>query len=201
MATIVEEGFLIPSARLVEALGMSEADVVRDLYQRIAAGSSALQEAARFNALGVRTTRYYGNGVPREGTKWHPGPVATLIASPTYRGVHILKSGHGAIEREVPALVDPDLWAQANAQLQRNRRLPKSNATRIYLLRGLITCGCCGSNYLGQIYRNVGKPPGFYYRCGGRYLTHYPNRTERCPSRTIRRAGNCWGSIDLTQYI
>jgi site-specific DNA recombinase len=185
---MVEEGLLIPSTRPVEALGMTEADVVRALYQRIAAGSSAVQEVTRFNALGVPTTRYYGNGVSREGTKWHPGPVATLIANPTYRGVHILQSRHGAIEREVPALVDPELWARANAQLQRNRRLPKSNATRIYLLRGLIICGSCGSMYLGQIYRNVNKPPGFYYRCGGRYLTHYPNRTERCPSRTIHAA-------------
>jgi site-specific DNA recombinase len=123
--------------------------------------------------------------VTREGTKWHPGPIACLLASSTYRGVHVLQSKHGAIEREVPALVDADLWTRANAQLQRNRRLPKSNATRMYLLRGLITCGVCGSVYVGQVYRNINKPPGVYYRCGGRYLTHYPNRKERCSSHTI----------------
>jgi site-specific DNA recombinase len=182
------DGVLTSSTRVVETLGMTEADVVRDLYARIAAGSSGMGEAQRLNTLGVPTTRYYSNGVPREGTKWHPASVATLIVRDTYKGVHILQSRHGAIEREVPALVAPELWARANAQLQHNRRLPKSNATRLYLLRGLITCGSCGSMYLGQIYRNVNKPPGFYYRCGGRYLTHYPNRTERCPSRTIHAA-------------
>jgi site-specific DNA recombinase len=100
----------------------------------------------------------------------------------------ILKRRYGCIEREVPALADPELWTQANAQLQRNRHLPKSNATRTYLLRGLITCGSCGSNYLGQICRTGNRPPGFYCRCSGRHLTYYPNRTERCPSRTIRAA-------------
>jgi site-specific DNA recombinase len=182
------EGLLIPSERQVEAVGMTEADVVRDLYQRIAAGSSAVGESQQLNALGVPTTRYYGRGTPREGTKWHPGPVARLIASEMYKGMPILKSRHGRIEREVPALVDPELWAQANAQLQRNRHLPKSNATRTYLLRGLITCGSCDSNYLGQVSHVGNRPPIFYYRCGGRHLTHYPNRTERYPSRTIRAA-------------
>ena len=176
---MVTEGLLIPSTRLVEALGMTEADVVRDLYARIAAGSSAVQEVTRFNALGVPTTRYYSNGVSREGTKWHPGPVATLIASPTYRGVHILQSRHGAIEREVrpwsitnsgrgqyPAPTQPP-----SPQEQRHAYLSPARADYLRIMWKM---------YLGQIYRNVNKPPGFYYRCGGRYLTHYPNRTERC---------------------
>jgi site-specific DNA recombinase len=66
---VAADGVLTPSTRVVEALGTTEADVVRDLYARIAAGSSALGEAQRLNALGVSTTRYYSNGTPREGTK------------------------------------------------------------------------------------------------------------------------------------
>jgi site-specific DNA recombinase len=181
-------GLLIPSTRLVEVLGMTEADVVRDLYARIAAGSSGLGEAQRLNALGVPTTRYYSNETPREGKMWHPGPVASLIASPIYRGVHTLMSRHGEIERQVFPLVDEALWSAANAQLQRNRRLPKSNATRTYLLRGLITCGLCKSNYVGQVYRNVNNPPGVYYRCGGGRLANYANRTDRCGGKTIHAA-------------
>ena len=181
-------GLLIPSTRRVEVLGMTEADVVRDLYARIAAGSSGLGEAQRLNALGVPTTRYYSNETPREGKMWHPGPVASLIASPLYRGVHTLKSRHGEIERQVSPLVDEALWSAANVQLQRNRRLPKSNATRTYLLRGLITCGLCKSNYVGQVYRNVNKPPGVYYRCGGGRLANYANRTDRCGGKTIHAA-------------
>jgi site-specific DNA recombinase len=184
--TVDADGRLIPSDRLVEALDMSESDVVRDLYQRMAAGSSSAAEACRLNALGVPTTRYYGNGSMRAGgKKWHPGPIAGMIGNQTYRGIHIFQSRYGAIEREVPPLVDSPLWEQANAQLKRNQRLPKGNATRTYLLRGIITCGQCGSAYVGQAMTYRSGTQGVYYRCGGRHPSHYPTRSERCRSKAI----------------
>ena len=94
-------------------------------------------------------------------------PIAGMITNPTYRGTHVLDSRYGAIERDVPPLVDVALWEQANAQLKRNQRLPKSNATRTYLLRGLITCGQCGSAYVGQVVTFRSGNQGVYYRCCG----------------------------------
>src|SRR5262249_20520346 len=136
---------LVPSDRPVPGVGMTEADLVRDLYQRIAQGSTTVAEARRLTALGVPTMRYHTNGTVRAGgKKWYPGPIGEMIASTLYRGVHVLESRYGAIERAVPQLVEEDLWEQANAQLKRNQRLPKGNATRTYLLRGLIICGQCG---------------------------------------------------------
>jgi site-specific DNA recombinase len=170
----------------VEALGITEAALVQDLFQRMAHGSSSVIEACRLNALGVPTTRYYGTGTRREGgKKWHPGPIAGMIANPTYRGTHVLQSRYGAIEREVPALVDAVLWEQANAQIKRNQKLPKANATRVYLLRGLITCGQCGSAYVGQVkpYRSGNQM--IYYRCSGRSLSRVPGRQVRCHARVI----------------
>ena len=178
---------LVPSARLVEALGMTEAEVVQDLFRRIANGSISAVEARRLNALGVPTTRYYSNGTQQAGQAWYPGPIAGLIANPTYRGVHVLESRYGAIEREVPALVDRVLWEQANVQPTRNKQLPKGNATRTYLLRGLITCGQCGSAYVGQ---NVGRRNGPRTRTIGvaRTLTNHPARQERCRARAVSAA-------------
>src|SRR5207249_901503 len=99
-----------------------------------------------------------GNGTARKsGQRWYPTRIAQMLASPTYKGLHRYQSQHGVIERQVPALVDEALWEQANAQLQRNRKLPKQNRTREYLLRGLITCGRCGASYVGQI---VNRPSG-----------------------------------------
>ena len=184
--TVDEHGCLTPSDRLVEVLGMTEANVVRDLFHRMAEGSSSVIEANRLNALGVPTVRYYSNGTKRAGgQKWHPGPIAGMIANPTYRGAHVLQSRYGAIEREVPALVDAVLWEQANAQIKRNQHLPKGNATRVYLLRGLITCGQCGSAYVGQVkpYRSGNQM--IYYRCSGRSLTQIPGRQVRCHARVM----------------
>src|SRR5262249_4125215 len=175
-----------PSTRLIAVLGMTEAEAVTDLFQRIAAGSSSVQEAARFNALGVPTTRYYSNGTKREGSgKWHPSPIAGIIANPTYRGTHSLQSRYGAIEREVDALVTADLWERANAQLKQNQRLPKSNATRTYLLRGLITCSQCGSAYVGQVFTSSKGTQGIYYRCAGHSLSPFPHRRQRCGARIV----------------
>ena len=105
--TVDRNGCLTPNQRLVDVLEMTEAEVVRDLYQRMAAGSSSVAEARRLNALSVPTTRYHSNGTMRAyGQKWHPGPIAGMITNPTYRGTHVLDSRYGAIERDVPPLVD-----------------------------------------------------------------------------------------------
>ena len=125
--------------------------------------------------------------MPREGTS---GIQARGLSDRQYhlsRSAY-LQSRHGTIEREVPALASPELWAQANAQLQRNRRLPKSNEKRTYLLRGLITCGRCRSNYVGQLVNRRHGAARIYYRCGGGRLPNYANRTERCGGKTIDAA-------------
>jgi site-specific DNA recombinase len=182
-----QQGKLVASTRQVLVLDMTEADLIRDVYERIARGSSGVTEARRLNALGVPTTRYYRNGRVREGgKKWHPSRIAKIIAMEVYRGVHVLDSRYGAIEREVAPkpLVDTVLWEQANAQLKRNRRLPKSNATRIYLLRGLITCGQCGSTYVGQAYTSRKGTRGAYYRCCRGNAGHYTPE-ERCRARVV----------------
>jgi site-specific DNA recombinase len=176
----------MPSEERVDVLGMTEAEMVRDLYLRIAAGSSTVAEAKRLNAFGVPLLRRYSNGRVRAyGTKWHPSPIAGMIANTVYVGTHTLHSRYGAIDREVPPLVDADLWARANAQIQQNRRLPKGNATRTYLLRGIIRCGQCGGTYVGQRITDRTASGSSYYRCTGRTLTHYPNREHRCRAHVV----------------
>lgn len=181
------EGCLTPSDRQVEALQMTEAEVVKTLFHRIATGSSAIIEAKRLTALGVPTTRYYSNGASRAGSKWYPGSVINILNNPTYKGTHIFNSSYGAIERTVPPLVDADVWERAIAQITRNKHLPKANATRIYLLRGLITCGQCGSAYVGQTVRNRNGAPSAFYRCCGRTPHWYASR-ERCTSKVVQMA-------------
>jgi site-specific DNA recombinase len=179
---------LTPSDRLVGVVDMTEADVVRDLYTHIAAGSSAKAEAVRLTALGVPTTRYFATGRTQAGgRKWHTSALLRIMQSTTYKGEHRFASQYGAIARAVPALVDPQLWEQANAQLQKNRRLPKGNATRTYLLRGLVTCGQCDAHYVGQ---RVGARHGgnrIYYRCGG-HSAAGDAASERCTSPSVQAA-------------
>jgi site-specific DNA recombinase len=183
-------GCLIPSTRMVEQLGLTEAELIRDIFTRIAQGSSAVAEAARLQALDVPLTRYYySNGASHtlaDGV-WYPRRILKMVQNPTYAGVNSVHSRFGTITRDVPALVSQALWDAANAQIRRNKVLPKSNATRVYLLRGIITCGLCGRSFVGQRVNPEHRPgPGWYYRCNGKSSTGSPRRDRRCKARMIQ---------------
>ena len=63
-----------------------------------------------------------------------------------YSGVHEVKvdGGRGRIEREVPAVVSPELQVRALRTLKENKRYSGGKPKRNYLLSGLITCAVCG---------------------------------------------------------
>jgi site-specific DNA recombinase len=156
------DGQLAPSERPVDGLAMTEAGLVRDVFERLAAGSTIMAEARRLNVLGVASIkRYQGDAAPRVGGAWDRSRLSRLVKNPLYAGRAILRSRHGAIERAVPALVDLRTWERANAQLQLNRRYPVESASRRrYLLRGKIVCDKCGSAYSGVTTERYA-----YYRC------------------------------------
>jgi len=82
----------------------------------------------------------------------------------------------------VPALIDPELWAQAQVQLATNReRATRHNTKHDYLLRSLLTCGKCGRRMIG-VWSRLG---------GGRYVcsVRYPRRTAwSCDGRSVSAA-------------
>jgi site-specific DNA recombinase len=188
------EGKLTPSTRMIESLECTEADLVRDIFQRMAQGGSAINECRRLDALGVPTGRRYAGGkLTVVGTLWRPSRLTYILWNPVYIGQHVFKSRFGPIEREVPALVDRQLWERAQAQLRQNQRLPKWNTKRTNLLRNLITCGLCGRSYVGTpMYTPKGRREGpytnYYYRCGLQMQSKKVNplRDERCPAKMIR---------------
>jgi site-specific DNA recombinase len=72
----------------------------------------------------------------------------------------------------VPALVDPEVFAAVQAQLQENRRHARqSQRGALYLLQGLVQCQHCGYAYYGKRISpsaRKGKPRAYaYYRCLG----------------------------------
>lgn len=179
------EGYLTPSTRQVPGMEIAEADAVRDVFDRIANGSTLLAEARRFNALGVPSTKRYASGKVTYGKEWNPGRLSYMLHATVYKGIHTLQSEQGGpIEREVPALVDPVTWQRVQAQLHRNRNLPKGNQTRLYLLRGLITCAGCGCTYVGSTARRH-NGAWFYYRCGGQTSTIRPQPGSRCTAKPL----------------
>jgi site-specific DNA recombinase len=85
----------------------------------------------------------------------------------------------------VPALIDPDTWERAQAQLIRNRERAQRNNTRHpYLLRSLLVCGRCGRRMVGTWSAQGGR-----YICALRYPRYMPGAcTGRSLSATLIEA-------------
>src|SRR5712692_5254751 len=78
---------LVPSVRLVEPTDQTEAQVAREVFERIAAGSSAVREAKRLQALGVPCFRRWAGGkeLVTSGV-WHADRIAHMIRNSSYKG-------------------------------------------------------------------------------------------------------------------
>jgi site-specific DNA recombinase len=90
----------------------------------------------------------------------------------------------------VPALVDPELFAAVQDQLQENRRHARQGQRGArYLLQGLLVCAQCGYAYYGKAISpssRRGHPRAYaYYRCIG--ADAYRFGGERiCPNTQVR---------------
>jgi site-specific DNA recombinase len=195
------EGLFVTSARMIPELNMTEADLVRDLFTRVAGGSSLIAEAQRLNALGVAPVNRYGRSKPKrkrtEGADasaepkrkpalaWTPGRLWYVLHNPMYAGLGALNSRHGAIVRPAPALIDTATWEAAQVALKRNQIMSTRNAKHVYLLRGLITCENCGLGYHGTTAKTGSGKLWRHYRCNGKVGSIRPDPATRCTGRAV----------------
>ncbi len=165
---------LVLSERIVPGTGQTEAEVMREVFERVAGGSSLLAETTRLGALGIVGAPRWVSGTERKGagllTRRRLG---YAIHNPTYKGQAILDSRFGRVETPVPPLVPVAVWEAAQRQLVTNKRLSAVGKNRYYLLRGLVHCMNCGTDHGGSSYTGFtafpkqGRATGYsYYRCG-----------------------------------
>jgi site-specific DNA recombinase len=181
-----EQQHLVPSTRVIEPSGITEAELVIEILTRIAQGSTTVAEAKRLNLLGIPVLRYFTNGraSSRPGQQWWPGRIAALIHNPLYSGDGTLHSKRGPVPRVVPPLVSPALQAQAQAQVRANKSFRRNAAkARLYLLRGMIFCGLCGRRCVGC--GGNAATQKYYYRCPDAASIGASTR-PRCTGRLVR---------------
>lgn len=157
----------VPSERWVGAAGLTEADVARAIFERVARGETTIRVCAWLNGLGVPAAGRYANGTPgRDGRGWRPNRIWRMVRSETYVGRYAYRSRRERIVLKLPPLVEEALRDAAVRRLAGNRSLASRPADRQYLLRGLIKCGDCGQGYVGhRARRHSGW--AYYYRCAG----------------------------------
>ena len=113
---------------------MSEAAVVRHIYQRLAAdGWSCRRIADELNDLGVRTKyALEGRGVRGRRTQglWGAGRIRNMATNPLYRGEQLYgrrsDKQREVVSAQAPALVSADVWQAAQETLGRNRAVPRT---------------------------------------------------------------------------
>lgn len=206
---------LFVSETLLPRCSLSEAGVIRLIYRRTVEDNwPCLRIADELNALAVppayvRDGREVlrGKRVVRTQGIWRPGRIRNMLVNTTYMGVHrygkrSTDEERELIERAVPAIVDATTWERAQAALRAHLRFSARNAKRQYLLRGLITCGCCGLTYSGTGYKEYGtERVKTYYKCNGAAQLRgiFGSQGKKCPSKAIngeRLEAEVWADLD-----
>ena len=183
-----DDGFLEVNETEIPGTGMSEADVIRLIFRLLNEEKlSTIAIARRLNALGIPPA-YVLHGIGgkrRKHTmgKWFQGRVLSMAKSTTYAGIHHYgkrsQRKRETIERKVPAIVSMEEWESAQVVMHNNRLMSPRNAKNKYLLRGLIKCSLCGSNYSG-----ISSKGARYYACNGRNAYLRLER-EKCFAHSI----------------
>lgn len=100
-----------------------------------------------------------------------------------YAGTHFVNAHNGPIEREVPAIVKPELYEQALPRLEENKRYSDGRRGRQNLLRGLVWCVHCGTAYAGDSSSSSMGSYYHYYACRTKRTRTYDKRLKglTCP--------------------
>jgi site-specific DNA recombinase len=143
---------------------------------------------------------------PTGKARWSAATVRTLLRNPAYTGTtygnrtrqvaaqqrkssthplgsgksHVLRPEEDWIAIPIPALIPQDVFDQVQAKLVQNQQgSPRNNTHYDYLLRGLVSCGCC---QLSATARSTPKGQQ-YYLCRGRTNALRAPAAQRCTAR------------------
>ncbi|HET6834346.1 MAG TPA: recombinase family protein, partial [Acidimicrobiales bacterium] len=124
-----------------------EAEIVRDMATRVAAGESLRGVVVELNARGITTPT---------GKAWRQYSARRMLLSPRIAGMREHR-GQPVAEASWPAIVDRGTWEACRRVLLDPARVTNRTA-RSYLLKGIARCGLCDA-------RLVARPRSDKARC------------------------------------
>jgi site-specific DNA recombinase len=181
-------------------LDPAEAAVVAELFAMYREpGASLMRLALHLDARGLPTP----SGTPR----WSCATIRGILRNPAYTGqiyaqrtrfrapthrrsaTHPIGRPHGTavpqpadswiLVGQVPAVVSQAQFEEVQAKLATNRPFARRNNTaHQYLLRALVSCGCCGLACMGRVNGRYA-----YYVCNGKQQSTYSHRAACCSAR------------------
>ena len=144
------------------------APIVREIFERTAAGENGKVIMDDLNARGIRTVR---------GSCFTKNSLQTILRNERYKGIYVF--GALRIEDGIPRIVSDELFDEVQSLLG-NRARGHRPATEEYLLSGKLYCGHCkdpmvgtsGTSKTGRTYR--------YYFC--------KNTPGTCDKKNVQKA-------------
>lgn len=177
------------------------APVIKKIFERYVAGDSSHQIVKMLNETKAP--------LPLRGKgKWRFDNLLLYLKNPAYYGEYhhnrtpkIWDGKRTATKRDsseiivmpCPAIISKSLWEQAQKMRELNTNLGPKSGKRFYLLRGLITCGKCGLNYVGHTV--VPRPR---QNKKGELISYAEHSYYHCASKTSRDYEYC-GNVSVRQ--
>ena len=153
----------------------TEADVVREIFTKVATGESLISIARRLNDRRIPTKATKTSDSRRKF--WHSLTIRRMIRNSGYIGR--TRFGNTILTNVTPPIVSEDIFNAANAQLDK----PKVRTGRPkneYLLRNHAFCAICGKPLVGHCLNKKYR----YYQCSD--ARPYENSKNKCEARYIR---------------
>jgi len=158
-----------------------EAKLVRIIYQRFLEVESPTEVARDMNELGRTTKTWISEaGKLHKGGKFTKKAIRRILKNPIYAG----KISHkdNIYDGEHEAIIQLDMWDKVQEVFKRKTQiiLPSSRVTKPPLLKGIFSCGCCGT-LMTPTYTNKKGKRYRYYVCSSKQR----GVNENCPVGTI----------------
>ena len=153
------------------AIDEPRAEIVREIFTRVASGEPFVDIFDSLNARGITTSF---------GQPWKRTSLNNIITNERYRGIYLY--GDVRIEGGIPRIISDELYykVQEVLKVKKNPR-GRHRVNGDYLLTGKLFCGHCGSPMTGYSGTSRDGVLHYYYVCQQRRLE------KTCQKKNVRR--------------
>ena len=153
------------------AIDEPKAEVIREIFKRVADGEPFVDIFASLNARGI-TTAY--------GKPWGRTSFNKILSNERYRGIYIYDDIR--IEGGIPRIVSDELFFKVQ-EVIKTKKNPRGRhrVNGDYLLTGKLFCGMCDAPMTGYSGTSKGGTLHYYYVCQRRRLE------KTCKKKNVRR--------------
>lgn len=162
-------GFRIEDGRY--ELDVARAAVVKEVFERYAAGETYKSIYSSLNERGLRTLK---------GKDFSRGSIASMLENEKYLGRFVYRvSNDDAIQIDdgCPAIISRELWDAVQERRNAAKSAPRrGKGTEPFVLSGKLICGLCGQTFHGVSTMYNGKIYTYYRHNTNDGITVCPNR-------------------------